>query len=111
VHHANIYHLLGLPALSETRLPVQGGSGNLNPSSGNGRFGASWRMAVELGSDVRAWVTYPGGQSGNPASRWYADRIEQWVAGELEPVLFPRSRAAFSDEHVAGILHLQPRSR
>ncbi len=111
VRHANIYHLLGLPALSETRLPVQGGSGNLNASSGNGRFGASWRMAVELGSDVRAWVIYPGGQSGNPASRWYVDRIEQWVAGELDPVLFPRSRAELSDEDVAGILHLAPVSR
>ncbi|MCZ6917906.1 MAG: penicillin acylase family protein [Gemmatimonadetes bacterium] len=111
VRHANIYHLIGFPALSEIGLAVQGGPGNLSASSGNGRFGPSWRMVVELGPDVRAWATYPGGQSGNPASRWYVDRIEQWVAGELDAVLFPRSRDELSGDDVAGVLKLEPVSR
>ncbi len=88
-HHANIYHLLRLPALSALNLPVQGGPSTLNPSPGKGTHGPSWRMVVELGPDVHAWGTYPGGQSGNPASRWYMDRIPHWMAGELDTLLFP----------------------
>jgi len=107
VRRNNVTHLLGLPALSRRGLPVQGGSGNLNPSSGNGNHGASWRMVVEMGPEVRAWATYPGGQSGNPASPRYADRIDQWVAGELDDVLFPRERGDLAEDDVAGVLTLR----
>jgi penicillin amidase len=30
---------------------------------------------------------YPGGQSENPASAWYTDRVEAWWAGQLRPML------------------------
>jgi penicillin amidase len=105
---ANVWHLLRQRALSALDLPVQGGPGTLNPSSGSGTHGASWRMIVELGEELRAWVTYPGGQSGNPASPWYDDRIPEWVAGELQPVLFPRTGADLSEEQVAARLTLEP---
>lgn len=90
--HANVFHLLQIPALSRTGLSIQGGPGLLNPSSGDGRHGASWRMVVSLADEVSAWGTYPGGQSGNPVSPDYADRLEGWVAGILEPLRFPRSK-------------------
>ena len=54
-----------------------------------GTHGASWRFVVELGPEVEAWATYPGGQSGNPASARYADRVEQWRRGELSPLHSP----------------------
>jgi penicillin amidase len=54
-------------------------------------------MVVELGDQVQAWATYPGGQSGNPSSRWYADRIPQWVAGELVSVHLPRTPSDLAD--------------
>ncbi len=108
VQRSNIYHLLGFAALSAVDLPVQGGPGTLNPSAGNGTFGASWRMVVELGPEVAAWATYPGGQSGNPASRWYDNRIPLWVAGELEEVLFPRSADELKGSDVAGGITLRP---
>jgi penicillin amidase len=111
VRHSNVSHLLGLPALSRHGLPVQGGPGNLNPSSGNGSHGASWRMVVEMGPEVRAWATYPGGQSGNPASPRYADRIDQWVTGELDDVLFPHDRADLADDDVIGVLTLRNGAR
>jgi penicillin amidase len=50
-------------------------------------------MVVELGPQVRAWGTYPGGQSGNAASARYDDRLTQWVHGELAPLRFPRDAA------------------
>jgi penicillin G amidase len=87
---ANIHHLLGLPGLSALGLAVTGGPSTLSPLGGRGTFGASWRMVVELGPEVRAWATYPGGQSGNPASPRYDDRIPEWTRGDLDRVLFPR---------------------
>lgn len=107
VHHANIYHLLRLPGLAALRIPVQGGQSTLNPSSGSGSFGPSWRMVVELGPEVRGWGTYPGGQSGNPASSRYADRIGQWSSGELDTLLLPRTAAALGT-HAGPVLELEP---
>ncbi|MFN2317775.1 MAG: penicillin acylase family protein, partial [Gemmatimonadales bacterium] len=74
IRQANIHHLLRLAPLSRLAVPMASGTGTLSPSGGSGVHGASWRMVVELGEEVRAWVTYPGGQSGNPLSRWYDDR-------------------------------------
>jgi penicillin amidase len=74
-------------------LAVQGGPGTLSPSSGSGGFGASWRMVVELGPQLTAWATYPGGQSGNPASTRYADRVPTWQAGRLDSLVVPRTAA------------------
>jgi penicillin amidase len=111
VQRANVLHLLGLRSLSALGIPVQGGPGNLNPSSGSGRHGASWRMVVELGPDVRAWTIYPGGQSGNPVSDRYADRIDAWSAGELEPALFPGTPDELPAERVVGALDLRPGTR
>ncbi|MDF1506192.1 penicillin acylase family protein, partial [Roseisolibacter sp. H3M3-2] len=97
VRQANIHHLLRLPALSRLGLPVRGGPGTLNPSSGAGTHGASWRMVVELGPEVRAWVTYPGGQTGDPSDPHYTDRLPRWLAGELEPARVPRAADALPD--------------
>ncbi|MDR7130515.1 penicillin amidase [Algoriphagus sp. 4150] len=57
-----------------------GGSGILNATSE--RHGASWRMVVELGDQMKAFGIYPGGQSGNPGSKYYSDFIQKWANGE-----------------------------
>ena len=88
---ATINHLLRLPSFSRVGIPVQGGNGTLSPSTGAGTHGASWRMVVELGADVRAFGTYPGGQSGHPASARYDDRLADWTAGRLDTLRFPRT--------------------
>ena len=91
--HALVRHLIGIPALSRPDVPVQAGPGTVSPSSGDGNHGASWRMVVELGPEVRAWGVYPGGQSGNPISPRYADLIGKWSAGTLDSLPFPRTPA------------------
>lgn len=111
IRHANVYHLLGLPSLSDLDLPMQGGPSTLSPSAGSGRHGASWRMVVDLGPEVHAWSIYPGGQSGNPVSRWYDDRIPKWVNGRLDPVLFPSTPSDLDPARVAGTLVLQPEAK
>lgn len=94
----DIWHLLRLPGLSETGVAVQGGPETIAPAGRHGTAGASWRMVVELGERVRAWATYPGGQSGNPASPWYANRIPQWARGELDSLLLPAAPADLPGE-------------
>jgi penicillin amidase len=108
IRFANANHLLRLPALSAMNLPVQGGTGTLSPSSGSGTHGSSWRMVVELGPELQAWSTYPGGQSGNPVSPRYRDRIPLWVNGELEPVHFPHSNDALTAAQRSAQLTLLP---
>jgi len=58
-------------------------------------------MVVELGPEVRAWGNYPGGQSGNPGSRSYDDRVADWAAGRSYELLFLRS-ADDADPRIAG---------
>jgi len=57
-----------------------GGRGILNATSE--RSGASWRMVVELGEEITAFGIYPGGQSGNPGSKFYSNFIPIWANGE-----------------------------
>jgi penicillin amidase len=94
VHHIGIDHLLGLPSLSAQGLSTNGGPSTISPSSTTGGTeGSSWRMVVELGPTVRGWGTYPGGQSGNPASSRYDDRLGTWIRGELSELRFPPTAA------------------
>ncbi len=111
VRHATIMHPLQIGELSAMRVPLQGGPGLLNPSSGDGRHGASWRMVVELGDELRAWGTYPGGQSGNPVSPLYRDRIAQWSAGELDALLVPRTPDELPADRVSARVQLTGRAR
>ncbi len=56
-----------------------GGRGILNATSE--RHGASWRMVVEMGEEIKAFGIYPGGQSGNPGSKYYGNFVRQWANG------------------------------
>jgi penicillin amidase len=48
--------------------------------------GPSWRMVVDWGAKTFQGI-YPGGQSENPASQWYADRAGKWWNGDYAPML------------------------
>ena len=90
---------------------MQSGPSTLSPLAGNGSFGSSWRMVVEAGADeLKAWGTYPGGQSGNPASSRYANHLGRWAAGELEPLVMPRWIPDLPDSAIASRLSLRPRN-
>jgi penicillin G amidase len=94
VHHIDIDHLLRLPSLSAQGISTSGGPSTISPSSTTGGGeGSSWRMVVALGPTVRGWGTYPGGQSGNPASSRYDDRLGTWMRGELAELRFPPTAA------------------
>lgn len=109
VRNARINHLLRIAPFSRLGVPVQGGSGTLWPSTGSGTHGPSWRMVVEMGPTVRGWGTYPGGQSGNPFSKRYDNRVQQWSNGELDSLRVPATADQLSAAQRHARLVLTPR--
>ncbi|MFT4153273.1 penicillin acylase family protein [Parafilimonas sp.] len=75
-----INHLLKIAAFSRLHINAGGGENIINALKKN--HGPSWRMVVELTDDINAYGVYPGGQSGNPGSRYYDNFIDTWVAGK-----------------------------
>ncbi len=75
-----INHLTKLAPFSRMNLPVGGGTHCINATKED--HGPSWRMIVHLSPETEAYGVYPGGQSGNPGSRFYDNFIEQWAAGK-----------------------------
>ncbi len=77
----SIQHLVpNFRPFSKSSIYTGGGAGILNATGS--RHGASWRMVVELGAQINAFGIYPGGQSGNPGSRFYDNFIARWANGE-----------------------------
>ena len=107
LRRASVRHLGGIPALSRPSVPLQAGPGSVSPSSGSGNHGASWRMVVELGPEVRGWGIYPGGQSGNPISPAYTAYLGKWSAGTLDSLRFPRRADDLSNAHTSSWLTLR----
>ncbi|WP_019670143.1 penicillin acylase family protein [Eudoraea adriatica] len=94
-------HLLqGLPAFSRFNLPIGGGRNIVNATKKN--HGASWRMIVEMSSPPTALGIYPGGQSGNPGSRYYDNFIDDWAAGKYRTLNFMQT-----DSNEDGIIGTQ----
>jgi len=81
-----VRHLLRLEPFSVHA--INGGNSNtLNASRGG--WGPSWRMVVSLERrGIKAWAVYPGGQSGNPGSRFYANQIKPWEEARPMPLKF-----------------------
>jgi penicillin amidase len=85
----NLRHVAQIPGMSRLALPTDGQYGVIRVATSSA--GQSWRMVVSLGDEVKAWGTYPGGQSGNPGSMHYDDFVSDWMEGELAPLLFLKS--------------------
>jgi penicillin amidase len=64
------------------------GDGNTVLAAGDSpsTHGPSWRMVVDWGTHTFSAI-YPGGQSENPASAWYLNRVDTWWSGLYAPML------------------------
>ena len=105
---ADIPHIAFLPGLGSGPLAVTGGNGTLSPLAGSGTHGPSWRMVVDLGPRPVAWTMFPGGQSGNPASARYDDRIEAWRTGVLDSARLPRAIGELGPDDRREVIHFTP---
>ncbi|HWC55331.1 MAG TPA: penicillin acylase family protein [Chitinophagaceae bacterium] len=76
-----IFHLLKtITAFAKEGLPVGGGGDIINATTHE--HGPSWRMIVQLSSKTEAYGVFPGGESGNPGSKYYDNFVDKWTKGE-----------------------------
>lgn len=81
---SGIQHLLRLAALSRLHLSTGGGTHVINATK---KFhGPSWRMIVHLTDQTEAYGIYPGGQSGNPGSKYYDQFVSDWASAKYYPL-------------------------
>ena len=65
-------------------------------------------MIVEMTSPPTALGIYPGGQSGNPGSRYYDNFIDDWAKGKYLNLKFLQSEK--QTENITGTLTLTPKN-
>lgn len=80
--------LSGEPSLARGGQSVVGDMFTVNPGGNIGRVGggASWRMIVDFARVDQSVGVYPGGQSADPASPFYADQLDPWAEGRYLPL-------------------------
>jgi penicillin amidase len=89
--NTTVYHLLrdAVMPFAKTGLPIGGGTHIINAAQHS--HGPSWRMIVHLTEKTEAYGVYPGGQSGNPGSKYYDSFTDQWAQGKYYPLWFMRA--------------------
>jgi penicillin G amidase len=87
-----VLHLARLEALSRLHLPIGGGTNTINAA--NSQHGPSWRMVVSLTPETEAYGVYPGGQSGNPGSKFYDDFVDSWARGNYYTLWIMKAKEA-----------------
>lgn len=104
-----IYHLLKqsqkMIVLGRQGLKV-GGYGNIINAVTHSH-GPSWRMIAQMGPLTEAWGVYPGGQSGNPGSRFYDNFIDTWARGEYFTLWMMKKSDAL-DKRVKWTIQFEP---
>lgn len=94
-----VRHLLRLGPLSRMNLPIGGGNHIINATKDY--HGPSWRMIVHLTDDIEAYGIYPGGQSGNPGSKYYDNFVDNWAEGKYYRLWLMKKEEA-DDKRVKG---------
>ena len=77
-----IYHLLrgSVMPFARSGLSLGGWGNTINAMKVT--HGPSWRMIIHLTEPVEAYGVYPGGQSGNPGSKYYDNFVDNWATGK-----------------------------
>jgi penicillin amidase len=87
LHTRTLENLAQISGLNYGPRPDRG-DGNTPLAAGGdpSTHGPSWRMVVDWGTKTFNGI-YPGGQSENPASTWYTNKVDTWWSGLLTPML------------------------
>jgi penicillin G amidase len=98
----HVDHLTKLPAFSRLNLPIGGGAHVINATLPT--HAPSWRMVVHLSQQTEAYGVYPGGQSGNPGSKFYDVFINDWAAGKYY-TLWMMKEAEAKDDRIKWVMN------
>ena len=86
VKQSHVPHLAKIPGFGSETLQIGGSKSAINALSDT--HGPSWRMVIELGKTPKGHGVYPGGQSGNPGSKFYDNMLDTWAKGELYDLFY-----------------------
>ncbi|MBA3827567.1 MAG: penicillin acylase family protein [Taibaiella sp.] len=106
VKNTTVSHLAKLPAFSYGELKIGGWGNTVNAAKSD--HGPSWRMVVQMTKDIEAYGVYPGGQSGNPGSKYYASFLKNWVEGKYYRLLFLANGNEENNKQIKYTWSLQP---
>jgi penicillin amidase len=97
-----IFHLLKESLMPFARkIPVGGWDNVINAVTKS--HGPSWRMIVQLSNPTEAYGVYPGGQSGNPGSKFYDNFVDTWANGKYFNLWLMKASEA-NDKRIIGTL-------
>ncbi len=96
---SRINHLAKLEPFSRMNLPIGGGTRSINATKTD--HGPSWRMVISLTAKTEAYGVYPGGQSGNPGSKYYDSFVDQWASGKYY-LLWMMTKEEAADKRITG---------
>lgn len=89
-NRTDLPHIAFIPGFNSGFIPTDGFTGSIN--SINENHGPSFRMVVEMdGWNTKALINFPGGQSGNPASPLYTNRMGNWLKQTSKPIKLYKS--------------------
>lgn len=92
IKSTDISHLVpAFTSFSRKDIINGGGAGIVNATTET--HGPSWRMLVALDKEwPKAYGLYPGGQSGNPGSKYYDNMVDNWASGKLDTLVFLKTK-------------------
>lgn len=92
-----IEHLAMLPAFSEHVIT----GGNYKIVNATGKYhGPSWRMILDFDKGkIKGYGVYPGGQSGNPGSKYYDNMVEEWKNGNYHDLINSQDESFYSSDN------------
>jgi penicillin amidase len=93
-----VSHYTEVPQLGRYHLNTGGGTHAINCIKKN--HGPSWRMVVHMTDRIEAYGVYPGGQNGNPGSKYYDSFVDTWAAGRYYSIIFLKKQEARKDERM-----------
>ena len=101
-----IEHLAMIPAFS-TNLDV---GGNYKIVNASGKFhGPSWRMILDFdGGKIKGYGVYPGGQSGNPGSKFYDNMLSEWATGDYHELVNSTTPSTYQNSNYQSVTLKRP---
>jgi penicillin G amidase len=105
VKNTSVKHLTKIPAFGYDNLEIGGWGNTVNAAKGD--HGPSWRMVVEMTKEINAYGVYPGGQSGNPGSKYYANFLDNWIKGKYYKLSFLPNLAKQNDPSIKHTIIVQ----
>jgi penicillin amidase len=101
VKKSEVPHLAAIKGFGSKILNIGGAKHTVNAMSE--KNGPSWKMVVALGKEPVAYGILPGGQSGNPGSKYYDNQLNTWEEGKLTPLLFFNDKNQYQDKIITTI--------